>query len=93
MIMPLARAEISVEGLVQGVGYRAFVKRSADRLGLKGYAENMPDGSVHIVVEGERESIERLIESCWEGPPLSQVLNVSVSWGNYRGEFVSFTYY
>ncbi len=91
--MPSARADIVVEGLVQGVGYRAFVKRSADALGLTGYAENMPDGTVHIVVEGEKGDIEKLIERCWEGPPLSQVLNIRVSWKNYIGEFSGFMYY
>jgi Acylphosphatases len=68
-----ARAEIIVEGLVQGVGYRAFAKRVADKLGLKGYAENLPDGTVKIIVEGEKDQIEDFIEECRRGPPLSEV--------------------
>jgi len=47
---------------VQGVGFRAFVRRKALMLGLTGYAKNMPDGSVEVVAQGEETAIERLIE-------------------------------
>jgi acylphosphatase len=88
-----ARAEIIVEGLVQGVGYRAFAKRIADKLGLKGYAENLPDGTVKIIVEGEKDQIEDFIEECRRGPPLSEVENLEVKWEQYKGEFDSFYYF
>ncbi|MFP3132838.1 MAG: acylphosphatase [Nitrososphaeria archaeon] len=88
-----ARAEIIVEGLVQGVGYRAFAKRVADKLGLKGYAENLPDGTVKIIVEGEKDQIEDFIEECRRGPPLSEVENLEVKWEQYKGEFDSFYYF
>jgi len=87
------RAEIIVEGLVQGVGYRAFAKRVADKLGLKGYAENLPDGTVKIIVEGEKDQIEDFIEECRRGPPLSEVENLEVKWEQYKGEFDSFYYF
>lgn len=87
------RAEIKVEGLVQGVGYRAFAQRVAERLGLNGYAQNMPDGSVKIIVEGEKGAIEEFIEECRRGPPLSEVENVDVKWGEYKGEFDNFYYF
>ncbi|MGC9209325.1 MAG: acylphosphatase [Nitrososphaeria archaeon] len=88
-----ARAEIRVSGLVQGVGYRAFAKSAGERLGLSGYAENMPDGTVKIVVEGERESIERFIQECRRGPPLAEVEDVQVKWEEYKGEFTGFYYF
>jgi len=88
-----ARAEIIVEGLVQGVGYRSFAKRVADKLGLKGYAENLPDGTVKIIVEGEKDQIEDFIEECRRGPPLSEVENIEVKWEQYKGEFDSFYYF
>lgn len=88
-----ARAEIRVEGLVQGVGYRAFAKRVAESLGLNGYAENMPDGSVKIIVEGEKGGIEEFIEECRRGPPFSEVENVDVKWEEYKGEFENFYYF
>ncbi|MGC8600391.1 MAG: acylphosphatase [Nitrososphaeria archaeon] len=88
-----SRAEIIVEGLVQGVGYRAFAKRAADKLDLKGYAENLPDGTVKIIVEGEKDQIEYFIEECRKGPPLSEVENLEVKWEQYKGEFDSFYYF
>jgi acylphosphatase len=53
---------IRVTGWVQGVGFRAFVRRKALMLGLAGYAKNMPDGSVEVMAQGEETAIERLIE-------------------------------
>ncbi|MDP8023630.1 MAG: acylphosphatase [Nitrososphaeria archaeon] len=87
------RAEIKVKGLVQGVGYRAFAKRVAERLGLNGFAQNMPDGSVRIIVEGERDAIEEFIGECRRGPPLSEVEDVNVKWEEYKGEFDNFYYF
>jgi len=86
----MARATIRVYGEVQGVGFRAWVARKAVRLGLKGYVENQPDGSLLVVVEGERGRIEELVEECRRGPPLSRVESVEVEWGSYLGEFEDF---
>ena len=55
------RAEILVNGLVQGVGYRYFVLREARRLELNGFSENLFSGEVLTVVEGEKAMIEDLI--------------------------------
>lgn len=88
-----ARVEIDVHGLVQGVGYRAFAKRAADRLQITGFAENMPDGSVRIVAEGEKESLEKFIEECGNGPSLSQVEGINKKWYPYTGEFFNFEYF
>jgi acylphosphatase len=55
-----------VFGIVQGVGFRWFVARHARSLGLHGYARNLPDGSVEVVVTGPEESLpdlERLLRS------------------------------
>ena len=86
----MARATIRVYGEVQGVGFRAWVARKAVKLGLKGYVENQPDGSLLVVVEGERGRIEELVEECRRGPPLSRVESVEVEWGSYLGEFEDF---
>jgi acylphosphatase len=84
------RAVIRVYGEVQGVGFRSWTARRAQRAGLSGYVRNEPDGSVLIVVEGEEESIARLIEECRKGPPLARVERVDVEWQEYRGEFQDF---
>ena len=48
-----------VRGRVQGVGYRYFVLRQADALGVAGFARNRADGSVEVVAEGERRGPRR----------------------------------
>ncbi len=88
-----AQAEIRVYGLVQGVGYRAFAKRAADRLNIFGFAENVADGSVKIVAEGERESLEEFIRECKRGPSLSQVESINTIWHSYTGKFFNFEYF
>jgi acylphosphatase len=87
------RVEITVRGLVQGVGYRAFAKRAADALQVTGFAENMPDGSVRIIAEGEREKLEEFIKECKKGPSLAEVESIDKKWYPYKGEFVYFEYF
>ena len=57
---------IRVTGVVQGVGFRAYVRGHAMMLGLAGYAKNMPDGSVEVVAQGQERSIEELIRTLRE---------------------------
>jgi acylphosphatase len=70
------RLDASVRGRVQGVGFRYFVVREADDLGLDGYVANERDGSVHVVAEGRTEVLEALLERLREGPPSSIVERV-----------------
>ncbi len=84
------RAEIVVSGLVQGVGFRYFVTRNAQQLGLKGYVKNLYDGSVLTVVEGEKELIEELFKKLKIGPRSAQVNNSKIEWGEFKNEFSAF---
>lgn len=59
---------IIVRGLVQGVGYRAFVEHEAHRRGLRGWVRNRRDGSVEAVFAGPRAMVEDMIEICRRGP-------------------------
>ena len=70
---------IAVYGKVQGVFFRVSTKEQADKLGLKGWVRNEPDGSVLIEVCGESEIVEQLIEWCNNGPMLARVDEVIVS--------------
>ena len=69
----MARARFLVVGMVQGVGYRWFARKTALRLGLSGYAANLADGRVEVVVEGEAASIEALSLELSRGPSVAQV--------------------
>ena len=86
----MTRAELVIEGRVQGVFYRASARQEAERLGLKGEIRNLPGGEVEAIVEGPKERLEEFISWCRRGPPSAQVENVQVSWGPAQGEFRSF---
>ena len=69
----MARARYVVRGTVQGVGFRWFVARQAERLGLHGWTKNLADGTVEVVADGESESLVRLEASLASGPGGAQV--------------------
>jgi len=74
-----------VHGRVQGVGFRAFVHRSAGILGVAGTVKNCRDGSVRVEAEGPREILQQLLQSLCEGPPGARVTRVTEEWGEPRG--------
>jgi acylphosphatase len=83
-------AEIVVEGRVQGVGYRNYVQRHAERLGLAGFVMNLNDGRVRARAEGPRALIEELVRVLEKGPPLCRVDAVNVRWVRSTGRFAGF---
>jgi len=84
------RAEIVVNGLVQGVGYRYFVIREAKALGLKGFTKNLYTGEVLTVVEGEKALVEEMIKKLKVGPSHASVKNCKVDWQEPKNEFTDF---
>ena len=65
-------------GSIQNIGYRKFVRQNAIKLGLVGWARNLPEGTVEVEVSGEEENIQRLIQLCKKGPFLAEVKAVDV---------------
>lgn len=65
-----------VRGKVQGVGFRRYVQREADRLGLAGWVRNEPDGSVALGASGEAVSLAALQRAVRRGPPWARVDDV-----------------
>ena len=90
MISEKARAEILVNGLVQGVGFRYFVVKHAARLKLTGYVQNLFTGEVHTVVEGDKLNIEELFKLIKLGPSHAHVKNARMDWSDFKNEFESF---
>ena len=86
----MAAAEIVVEGRVQGVGYRDFAQRQAERLGLAGFVMNLSDGRVRARAEGPREVIQEFVRALEKGPLLSRVSAVNVRWVPATGRFGGF---
>ncbi len=66
----------TISGRVQGVFFRESTRRVAESLGLGGYAINLPDGNVEVLVCGDADAIARLETWLHKGPPLSRVTNV-----------------
>ena len=88
--MGKARMRAIVKGIVQGVGYRFFVEDRAYELGLTGYVRNLPDGTVEVVAEGDKEVLELLLEHLRRGPRSARVTDVEVERGEATGEFKDF---
>ena len=66
-------------GRVQGVGFRYFVWREAETLGVDGWVRNRADGTVEALARGTKEELDRLKECIQEGPRWSRVTSVSVT--------------
>jgi acylphosphatase len=76
------RLHMTVHGLVQGVGFRWFVARRAQALGVTGYVANKYDGSVEIDAEGDRSLLEDLLKEVRVGPRSAQVNDVRIEWSD-----------
>ena len=84
------RLRAVVRGEVQGVGYRWSVQRQARRLGLTGYAENLPDGSVRVEAEGDPEQLDELEAFLRGGPRFAEVDRLDSERVAASGEFHDF---
>jgi acylphosphatase len=69
-----------VRGRVQGVGFRYFVLRRADAVGVAGWVRNRPDGAVELEAEGPRSELERLVAAVTRGPTGAHVTAVEQEW-------------
>ena len=67
-----------VSGRVQGVYYRGTAVGRARELGIKGYARNLPDGRVEVLVQGADAAVATFIQWLWIGSSASQVTSVEV---------------
>jgi len=70
---------IRVTGKVQGVFYRASTADEANRLGLRGFVRNEPDGSVYLEAEGDEQKLNELVNWCKRGPSRAVVSAVEVN--------------
>jgi acylphosphatase len=84
------RARILITGLVQGVFFRREITDLARNLGVTGWVRNIPDGSVEVICEGDRDKLDKVIQFCRVGPSGARVRNVDVDWLDFRGEFRGF---
>ncbi|MDX1440674.1 MAG: acylphosphatase [Rubricoccaceae bacterium] len=79
---------LTIEGVVQGVGFRFFMQHKARALGITGWVRNRLDGSVEAVVQGEPGAVDELIALARRGPRSARVTNVRIS--DADGQFSEF---
>lgn len=86
----LRQIECIISGRVQGVLYRAFAKGRARHFGLVGMVENLPDGTVRVVAQGDESNLHHYIADLERGSMFSRVDAVDVKWGNAEQAFADF---
>lgn len=84
------RLHAIVRGIVQGVNFRYYTRREAQRLLLTGWVRNRSDGTVEVVAEGPRAHLDRLLDFLHAGPPMAHVTGVEATWHPATGEFTAF---
>jgi len=82
----IVRAHVFLTGQVQGVSFRSNTRAQASIRGISGWVKNLPDGRVESVMEGDKDSVESLLEFCRKGPPGSSVNNIKIEWEKPRGD-------
>lgn len=70
--------------------FRDFTCRNARKLGLVGTVENMNNGSVYAIIEGDEEKLRELLALLYKGPTFARVDNVEEKWMKPTGEFSGF---
>ena len=88
--MTQVRAELRISGRVQGVWFRQSTKQTAETFAVNGWVRNCPDGSVEAVLEGEKSSVQQVIDWCRQGPQQAQVDDLQLAWQPASGEFSRF---
>lgn len=86
----LSRLHAIVEGRVQGVSFRYFVREQAYFLDVSGWVRNRMDGTVEVMAEAARGQLDLLLQELHKGPPMSHVTDVQVEWLEGTGEFSTF---
>ncbi len=72
------RVHVVITGVVQGVGYRYFVARAAERYGITGWVRNREDGAVEVEAEGDSAVLEAFLKDLRIGPRAAEVTGMDV---------------
>jgi acylphosphatase len=67
---------VRITGRVQGVSFRIWTKRQAEKLRLRGWVRNERDGSVSALISGPDQAVAAMLEAFWQGPPGAEVRSV-----------------
>lgn len=84
------RLRCNISGRVQMVMFRDFVLRDARKLGVLGTVQNLPDGQVLVVAEGDEEKLKELLDHIKKGPLFARVDSVEAKWSEPLGGYRNF---
>jgi len=85
------RVEATIFGYVQGVSFRYYTQREAERLQLTGWVANQYNGTVKVVAEGSQGSLQELASFLLHGSPAARVDHVKADWLDATNEFFNFS--
>ncbi|MCP5094570.1 MAG: acylphosphatase [Chloroflexi bacterium] len=88
--MIMKQIEATVYGFVQGVSFRYYTQREANRLGLTGWVANQANGTVFVVAQGQDPQLQQLIAYLHHGPSYARVEKVKIAWGAPSKNFAKF---
>ena len=84
------KVNLTISGKVQRVGFRYFVLRHAQELGINGWVSNKSNGDVEALAQGEKADLEQFIAKVKEGTTFSRVDNVNLEWMNKDEQYFGF---
>lgn len=84
------QGRLVLKGRVQGVGYRYFVLRLAQKFEVTGVVRNLPSGEVEVIAEGKREEVETFLEEVKKGPAGAHVSSFREEWLPFSGFYHDF---
>lgn len=82
--------QLIIDGQVQGVTFRLFVKNLALELGLTGYVKNNYDGTVTVLAQGEKLHLAKLLDRCYSGPDKANIENIKDEWQSISTPYQTF---
>ena len=89
--MAKKRVHLIISGRVQGVDYRYSTYHQAISIGAKGWVRNIPNNKVEIIFEGEEPELNKMIQWCYQGPPMARVDNIEITEQKFKNEFKDFS--
>ena len=68
-----------IQGTVQEIFFKSFIKENAERYNVKGFTRNLEDGRIEVFLEGNTDEVNTMVEVCKKGPKHSQIKNVEIN--------------
>lgn len=74
-----------IQGTVQDLFFRSFIKTNAEKYNVKGFTRNLEDGRVEAFFEGNSPDVNKMIELCKQGPKHAQIKSVEIKPEKFQG--------